>query len=336
MKKAKKLILWNTLILGLLLILVNSLCWLIICYKDYGYKTRNANLPAMINKNYWEIQEEWYKLRTGYQPFIAWKRHPFNGKYINIDQAGNRKTINEKKGKVVRFFGGSTMWGARIEDKNTIPSLFNNCSVENFEVVNHGETGFNARQELAAMINVFLQKEKTDLVIFYDGVNDVNFLCDSTISIPGHRRENQFRQKLMTQNGTQSYFNANDNILGLGKQLGYLIFLRNIVVVTNQALRNYVTMAPQFPYTCHFDSNRASRVAENLLDSWKTAQKIAQDNGSEFIEILQPNIYSGNAKKDYLKLEKSGLQDENFQEVYKLLKGRIKQENQARESRLDF
>lgn len=173
-----------------------------------------------------------------------------------------------------------------------------------------------------------MKKKKADLVIFYDGVNDVNFLCDSTISIPGHRRENQFKQKLMTQKGTQNYFNANDNILGLGKQIGYLIFLKNTFIVINLAFGNYITKTPHFPYTCHLDDDRANQVAENILGCWKIARKIAQENGSDFIAILQPNIYIGNAKRDYLKPERSGLQSENFQSVYRILKEKINQENQ--------
>lgn len=326
MKKKSKLVLGNIGVFVLLLILVNMLSWLILQYKDYKYKSFTANIPSMTNKDYWEIQEEWYTLQTEYQPFVAWKRKPFDGKYINIEAEGIRKTTTSKDGRVIRFFGGSTMWGARVIDKNTIPSWFGQCNSDGYKIVNHGESGFNARQELATLINVFLKKEKTDLVVFYDGVNDVDFLCNPEMSIPGHRRELQFRQKLMTQNSTQSYMKGNDTMLALGKGFFYKLFLNNTVQVLDRTIGKYITKESQLAYTCHLDENRAEKVADNLLNCWKTGHEVAAKNGSDFIAILQPNIYVDAANHEYLHKERSGLQAKNFQKVYKILKEKIQEE----------
>lgn len=326
MKKRSQLIFWNILIFTILLLIVNMISWLILQYKDYQYKTFTANIPAMTNENYWELQEEWYTLQTEYQPFVAWKRKPFSGKYMNIEAGGIRKTINSKDGKVVRFFGGSTMWGARVLDQNTIPSWFGACSSADYKIINHGESGFNARQELAELINVFLKKEATDLVVFYDGVNDIDFLCNPSMSIPGHRRELQFREKLMTQNSTQNYFKANDTMWALGKGFFYKLFLNNTVQVLNRTIGKYVTQDSQIPYACHIDAERAEKVADNLLNCWKTAHDISNQNGSEFIAILQPNIYVDEANHEYLHQERSGLQGQNFQTVYGILQQKIQTE----------
>ncbi len=327
MKKRSKLILWNIGIFMFLLIITNMGCWLILKYKDYKYKTFTANIPSMTNKDYWELQEEWYTLQTEYQPFVGWKRKPFEGKYMNIEEGGIRKTINSKEGKVVRFFGGSTMWGARVLDKNTIPSWFGECSSGDYKIINHGESGFNSRQELASLINVFLNKEKTDLVVFYDGVNDIDFLCNPDMSIPGHRRELQFRQKLMTLNSTQNYLKANDTMLALGKGFFYKLFLSNTVEVLNRTIGKYITKESQLPYICHIDSDRAEKVADNLLNCWKTSHNIANQNGSDFIAVLQPNIYIDSANHEYLHKERSGLQAKNFQIVYKIIRNKIQEEN---------
>lgn len=326
MKGRVRLFFWNVLILGLLLIITNIFCWLILCYKDYELKVRNANLPAMINKNYWEIQEEWYKLETEYRPFIAWKRKQFTGKYVNVNVEGIRKTLNSKNGKTVRFFGGSTIWGARVEDGNTIPSLFGKCNNEEYKIINHGETGFNARQGLASLTNVFLEEDKTDLVIFYDGVNDVNHLCNSEISILGHEREKQFSEKLTTGKSVQDYFAANDNILGLSKQLCYKLFFQNTIIVIDRTIGKYYTKSANVLYSCHSDSDRAEQVANNLINCWKIAREISIANGSKFIAILQPNIYVDNAKSDYLRAERSGLQEKNYKSVYEIVQKKIKEE----------
>ena len=82
------------------------------------------------------------------------------------------------------FFGGSTMWGTGASDSQTIPSHFN--SLTNMSVYNFGQGGWNSRQSLNQLINAIGDNNNPSVVIFYDGVNDIQ-QCRSEIKIlPAH------------------------------------------------------------------------------------------------------------------------------------------------------
>lgn len=126
---------------------------------------------------YFEEYHQAYSTRD--IPYIGWSRIEYSGKYINIDENGLRHTWNSKNSSndtvKIYFFGGSTTWGTGARDNYTIPSLlskylFNNDI--NAEVINYGETGFQNTQEIIFLM-LELQKDTPDVVIFYDGVNDM-------------------------------------------------------------------------------------------------------------------------------------------------------------------
>lgn len=321
-----KVLKWNILIFIILLIVINIISWFIMEHFDNRYLSRMAKLPAMANPNYHEIQKEWSNLKTTYQPFIGWNREPFQGKYSTIEYNNVRLTVQDNKSKnnTIRFFGGSTMWGARVEDAHTIPSWVAACT-DNYSVFNHGEVGFNSRQNLAYLINLIVKRESTDMVVFYDGVNDVDHLCREMISIPGHSREIQFREKLETIYSTQSYFEGRDGIVYLAKELVSKIFFKNTVELTRRiSMKFFPQLHPkaESPYTCHIDELRAQKVANHILMNWKLAKTIADKHNIEFIAILQPTIFMGNENRDYLNLDKD--MGANFKMVYQLLKEQLK------------
>jgi lysophospholipase L1-like esterase len=118
-----------------------------------------------------------------WKPYVYWKREPYSGIFININQEGLRNTIfetggNDKANKKVRIFmfGGSTIWGTGARDEFTIPSLVGSELSKrglNVEVLNFGELGYVNTQELIRLYLEFRRKNLPDLVVFYDGANDM-------------------------------------------------------------------------------------------------------------------------------------------------------------------
>lgn len=118
---------------------------------------------------------------TEWHSYVYWRRKPFAGTYINIDEAGVRKTYtqatNPDSALTVFLYGGSTLWGTGARDDYTIPSLLSKRleqrGYDNLLIINFGETGYVSTQELIHL-QVELQKGHIpDIVVFYDGVNDV-------------------------------------------------------------------------------------------------------------------------------------------------------------------
>lgn len=311
-------------VLALMLILVNIASHFILKVSTNKYYQKFDNLSSKTNKKYSEIKKEFNQLQTEYQPFIAWKRKPVQNQFNNVDSIGNRVTIqkNAASEKVIRFFGGSTMWGSYVDDSSSIPSLFGKC-ISKYRIINNGETGFNSRQNLALFSNLLIKQEPIDFIVFYDGVNDVDQLCNKQISLLGHSREVQMREALITVNSTGSYFNGKDGIFGLLKELVSKILFEKTLIVSRKIHGKIFKKPPVSLYCCESDLKKANRVANHLLNTWKLAHQLAEKNGIQFIAILQPNIYTGKQKENHQKLEQRIYLDENFKNVYSILKKEI-------------
>lgn len=315
----------NILVLTIILISVNIFSYFFIQIYYAKQEQKSFVLPAMTNENYAKIRKEFNQLETEYQPFIAWKTRPINKKYTKVNKDGDRVTIQKKQktGKVIRFFGGSTMWGTGVEDSNTLPSCFERCK-DDSRIINHGERGFNSRQSLELFTNLLIKNKSVDIAVFYDGVNDIADFCFEKLSIPGHGREVQMREKLTTVKSTRSYFRGKDGIFNLSLNLLSKIFIANTQKLVHKIIGKFFKKNLADPYSCHTNQGRADAVANHLLNTWKIAHQIATANDIEFIAILQPNLFVGKVKNDYLNLEKRGSLGENFQVVYPILKEKIK------------
>ena len=122
---------------------------------------------------YWEeFNRAWGE---HFEPYVHWKRDPFKGRFINVDQDGIRRTVKgnlAENSKKVFMFGGSTMWGTGSPDDQTIPSFVQSMLGNGYDVYNYGDTAYVSAQELNALLLLLAQGKVPDVVVFYDGVND--------------------------------------------------------------------------------------------------------------------------------------------------------------------
>ena len=119
---------------------------------------------------------------VAWRPFVYWRRAPFQGRYLNIDDRGLRKTWNPPAAPSDRrprifIFGGSTMWGTGARDDYTIASWLSRLLAEKHglaaNVTNFGEGGYLSMQELIALESELQDGNAPDVAVFLDGVNDV-------------------------------------------------------------------------------------------------------------------------------------------------------------------
>jgi hypothetical protein len=125
-------------------------------------------------REYWKEQQPAQKVQ--YEPYVLWRRAPFNGSAISIDADGIRRTLHnhcDAKTFTVWMFGDSVMWGWGSPDSETIPSLV----AADYEkagkqvcIVNYGEKGWANTQELFELIQELKHSDrKPNAVLFYDG-----------------------------------------------------------------------------------------------------------------------------------------------------------------------
>lgn len=129
-------------------------------------------------KVYW--QEALEVRRRHYRPHVVWRRAAYTGETIEIDERGFRRTPGSEcreESFVLFALGGSTMWGWGAPDSSTIPAYLQESLARTQDrpvcVVNLGEGGFVSTQEVAQLLLELQRGARPDVVVFYDGVNDV-------------------------------------------------------------------------------------------------------------------------------------------------------------------
>jgi lysophospholipase L1-like esterase len=115
-----------------------------------------------------------------YHSFVLYRRAPFKGETINVDQEGIRLTPGADCGPhafKVFTFGPSTMWGTGSPDWGTIPSHLQTgiTQLKNGPVcvVNFGESGYMSTQSVIELMLQLQLGNIPDVTLFFDGVADV-------------------------------------------------------------------------------------------------------------------------------------------------------------------
>ena len=138
--------------------------------------------------------------KVEYRAYVGWGMTPFHGETIATDQEGYRRTFYTRCDDAtytVWMFGGSTLWGEGLPDWLTLPSQLARdyasasqpVCVRNFGV----RAWVNTQEIVALMLELKRARRKPDLVIFYDGFNDV-FSFYQTHQVDVHQNYNHIRE----------------------------------------------------------------------------------------------------------------------------------------------
>jgi hypothetical protein len=155
----------------------------------YSYLRFHPNVNALELAAKLEIQqnespaerEYWSEFKKAnkvtYHPWVLWRRQPFQGDLISIDQDGIRRTLHnhcdDPAATTIWMFGDSVMWGAGAPDADTIASDI----AADYEkaghpacIVNYAEKGYANTQEVIGLMEELKHaKRKPNEVLFYDG-----------------------------------------------------------------------------------------------------------------------------------------------------------------------
>ncbi|MEZ5083948.1 MAG: SGNH/GDSL hydrolase family protein, partial [Bacteroidales bacterium] len=172
------------------------------CYQNTVWVEKYYHELAACNVSEWK-------------PYVYWQRKPFEGEFININDQGYRQTVIkpfpfEQKQNTLKlfFFGGSTMWGSGVRDKFTIPSLVGNELAKNkfsADITNLGESGYVSMQEVVKL-NLELKKGNIpDIVVFYDGANDIFSSLQSGVAGIPQNENNRLKEFNTLQEKKKSF-----------------------------------------------------------------------------------------------------------------------------------
>ena len=141
---------------------------------ELAAKLEIAQNESPAERQYWKEFKQANKVT--YHPWVLWRRQPYGGQMITIDQDGVRRTLHTRcddKTFTIWMFGDSVMWGAGAPDTDTIPSLI----AADYEkagrpvcIVNYAEKGWANTQEVIGLMEELKHAQhKPDEVLFYDG-----------------------------------------------------------------------------------------------------------------------------------------------------------------------
>lgn len=244
-----------------------------------------AELPSYPDKGRArQILGEFQQLETRYVPFVEWRRAEYHGQTTNVGADGDRVTppaTGEPVG-TVRFFGGSAMWGTGVADDETIPAFFQQREPE-FRVVNHGESGFSTRQDLALLVNLVNQHQPMGLVVFYDGNNDADNSCRPEVEINGHVHARKMESLLKPAS------------LVWNDLTGPLLEL-----LSGKATRRLLQGPGPYANRCEQSPEYVEKIAATMVRNWQLARAAAREGGAEFVAVLQPVASIGTPRVDHL------------------------------------
>ena len=235
---------------------------------------------------------DFHQTKREFRSYVGWRRLPLSTDSINIDQFGFRthkpNPKNSNTAKVIGFFGGSTIWGTGVGDQNTIPALTDDLS-NDYSALNFGDTSFTSRNSLAALINAISSGTDLDYVVFYDGVNDAHYYCQSNLEFDRHLYGPAIRQAIAgSQIDSSNLFN---------------VMLDPTAVLLRKFIRKSRSSEDEAPVDnlCNTTDDHAQAVAANLVQNWHLAQAVASSVGARFIAVLQPNSYYGRPNTAYIR-----------------------------------
>lgn len=185
------------------------------------------------------------------------------------------------------------MWGEGANDENTIPAHFVRHAETPLRVENLGESAYNAFQGYLFLRFKILDGWQPDLVISYDGINNVAGLCRAANRPTGHGRELQMRNAMR----------GLDQVRTPEALTGWYFVLPLKELLARFIRRTDPNWEDPYRAVCAEDPDRARAVAISLLNSWITTMEMVKAYGGRFVAVLQPAAYVGTPKIDYLPLD---------------------------------
>jgi ABC-type enterochelin transport system ATPase subunit len=216
-----------------------------------------------------------------YVPYVVWREAPYEGQTININQDGIRATPGAhcvKDAYHVFAFGGSSLWGYGSPDWATIPALIqaelDSVVNEPVCVTNFGEPGFVTTQELVELLRQLQLGNVPDLVIFYDGINDVYAAYQS--GRPGvHHNLDSIEAKV--EGGTTNL---------LSEWIGKSTLVSILLKLADPPLVTYRTMGVDL-------DELADATAAAYLSNYRSVAALAGEYGFDYLFYWQPAISVG-------------------------------------------
>ena len=154
-------------------------------YRDYT-KVLERVYPGMSPEQIAAIIHQTDRLCHRYEPYTQFRENPITSEFVNVDSRGFRRIRNQgewpppRDHLIVFTFGGSTTFGFRVSDEETIPSylqeeLNKHHGLPPCKVYNFGRMAYMSSQERVLFESLLAEGHVPDVAVFIDGLNEFIF-----------------------------------------------------------------------------------------------------------------------------------------------------------------
>ena len=188
--------------------------------------------------------------------------------------------------------------------------------------MNFGEAGWNSRQSLNLLITLLRNDLKPNLIIAFEGVNEIMHPCRSEINrIPTTSYEMRIKSLLKPYgffNLLISKFINNSFIKFLIEPYQYLFYALNL---SDHDINDpYKNM-----FNCKEDILKSNDIADELLNNWYSAYLLSKEKDIQFIAILQPHLYNSVSYIKHINFKLERRFEKPLNVVYPLIKNKIEE-----------
>ena len=230
-----------------------------------------------------------------YAPFVVWRSNPiFNCDSITVSEDGYRITPGASRDPdafMVFMLGGSAMWGACVSDSCTIAAYLQRDLGELIDrpvaVYNLAQNAHSSTQELIELVLQLRNGNIPDLVIFYDGFNDV--CCSYETGVAGVHASLEL---------------VAGRVEGTAEALGIMPVWETVLsrtntwlLVTSLRAKGFLPEETQEDYTnrtmgIDYDS-LTSETVSIYYGNCRVVEALAESYGFDYLIVWQPNMWIG-------------------------------------------
>jgi hypothetical protein len=242
-------------------------------------------------------EQYWYEhglsVTQRYYPYVGWRRAPFKGKTIEIDQNGMRLTPGADC-SVTSFkvftFGSSEMWGTGSPNWDTIPANLQK-GLEKLRhgpvcVMNFAESAYVSTQDVIMLLLQLRSGNVPDVVVFYNIGGDVYSAYQS-----GQAGDFQNRNQLAAR-----FEHGSPYIDHLRNTYSYKLIDALMDKLTIAAPQQEPTEDQLVTYeSMGIDAAKLTDlVVQDYFGNYKIVSALAQQYGFKYFFFLPPRIFGGN------------------------------------------
>jgi hypothetical protein len=168
-----------------------------------------------------EVLAEQADIPSVVDPFLGYRFDDKTSTYTNLVDGVRTSYQSQAPGKKVSvwFFGASALFGDGQRDDHTIPSEFARLAEADgiaLEVRNYGRPGIAMWQELELFQQLVASGQKPDMVVFYDGFNDLAWQMNLELSAEPTNVYDRSRNQATNAGGVDTTTNASSGASSSG------------------------------------------------------------------------------------------------------------------------